>query len=455
VLEILSHTTNQPSRIKRCPARPSGAPRLHVVERPPLRVEQGRAEIEDVARGLAHQRERGRTPRAEASGQRALLESEMRLELVRQHPHRDVVRQADDLDRLDAMVGRGALDAAEQLLDSRVGLLLSTECRKIDGPKGRPRGARTLGGKSKDCVLIAALQVEKRLSSEIPRRWVFLGEAPAVGEDVRTADPILAPDMGMPVNPHRCAARRDEIIKIGGVSPIQPIVGKQRIQARAARRVMRHDDRPLSGSARAESPQRRRLAVEGGKRVGRTKSREDGPALVVSRATFHKEELAAALSRSLHGIGIAPLKIRPQRCPEDQHAAQVRALAIEDEEPRQMAAENCRRVIDHAFVVVMVAGYEDDAGVIGARLVGEAQHALALRSRVAVVTGGLENSGVAQIARDNQHIPVFQRQREVLGLKVQIAQVVETHRVPQSPGAEDTMRRDNAMTIYFRPISLR
>jgi hypothetical protein len=50
---------------------------------------------------------------------------------------------------------------------------------------------------------------------------------------------------------------------------------------------------------------------------------------------------------------------------------------------------------------------------------------------------------------------VFQRQREVLGLKVQIAQVVETHRVPQSPGAEDTMRRDNAMTIYFRPISLR
>src|SRR5208337_532580 len=107
--------TNQPSGIKRCPARPSGAPRLHVVERPPLRVEQGRAEIEDVARALAHQRERGRTPRAEAPGL-VLLEREMGLELLRQHPHPDVVRQANDLDHLDAMVGGGALDAPEQLL---------------------------------------------------------------------------------------------------------------------------------------------------------------------------------------------------------------------------------------------------------------------------------------------------------------------------------------------------
>ena len=100
-----------------------------------------------------------------------------------------------------------------------------------------------------------------------------------------------------------------------------------------------------------------------------------------------------------------------------------------------MAAENRRSVIDHAFVVVMVAGYEDDAGVMGARPVGEAQHALALHSRVTVVRGRLENSGVAQIARDNQHIPALKRQREVLGFKVQIAQIVEPHRRPQSPGA--------------------
>jgi hypothetical protein len=160
---------------------------------------------------------------------------------------------------------------------------------------------------------------------------------------------------------------------------------------------------------------------------------------------FHKEELAATLSRSLHGVGIAPLKIGPQRCPEDQNAAEVRALAIEDEEPRQMAAENRRRVIDHAFVMVMVAGYEDDAGVIGARPVSEAQHALALHSRVTVVRGRVENSGVAQIARDNQHIPAFKRQREVLGFKVQIAQIVEPHRRPPNHQArDDTTRRDEA-----------
>ncbi len=44
------------------------------------------------------------------------LESKLRVEFLRQILHPNIFRQADDLDRLDAMVGGGAQDALEQLL---------------------------------------------------------------------------------------------------------------------------------------------------------------------------------------------------------------------------------------------------------------------------------------------------------------------------------------------------
>ena len=77
-------------------------------------VEQRGAEIERIARGFAHQRQRGRPTRGQAAGQRALLERELGLELLRQALHPNVVGQADDLDRLDAVIGRSAPDALEQ-----------------------------------------------------------------------------------------------------------------------------------------------------------------------------------------------------------------------------------------------------------------------------------------------------------------------------------------------------
>src|SRR5271165_897302 len=83
---------------------------------PDLGVEQGRAEVEHVAGGLPDERERRRPARGQAAGQRVLLEGELRLELLRQALHADIVGQADDLDRLDAVVSCGALDALEQLL---------------------------------------------------------------------------------------------------------------------------------------------------------------------------------------------------------------------------------------------------------------------------------------------------------------------------------------------------
>src|ERR1700733_737893 len=85
-------------------------------QRPPMGVEQRRAKVERVARGFPNQRKRSRPARREAAGQRILLESELRAEFLRQVLHAGVVGQADDLDRLDAMVGGGAQDALEQLL---------------------------------------------------------------------------------------------------------------------------------------------------------------------------------------------------------------------------------------------------------------------------------------------------------------------------------------------------
>ena len=67
-------------------------------------------------------------------------------------------------------------------------------------------------------------------------------------------------------------------------------------------------------------------------------------------------EFWQALSEGRPAIG--PIEAVDRSAFRFQNAAEVRALAIQDEEPRQMAAENRRRVIDHAFVVVMVAGYE-------------------------------------------------------------------------------------------------
>ncbi len=81
-----------------------------------LRVDQGSAEVQHVAGGFPHQREGGRPAGGQAAGQRIFLEGEHRLELLRQALHPDIVGRADDVDRLDPVVARGALDALEQLL---------------------------------------------------------------------------------------------------------------------------------------------------------------------------------------------------------------------------------------------------------------------------------------------------------------------------------------------------
>ncbi len=79
---------------------------------------------------------------------RALLEGEVGLELLRQHPHADVVGQTDDLDRLDAVVGRSALDALDKLLtdpatavglfngEGRFGLDVAAERRLLAPDRG-------------------------------------------------------------------------------------------------------------------------------------------------------------------------------------------------------------------------------------------------------------------------------------------------------------------------------
>src|SRR5271166_3606658 len=102
-----------------CPIRrlsPSAAVALRVGQGPHLGVEQGRAEVQHVAGSLPHQGERRRAAGGQPAGQRILLEGEVGLELLRQALHADIVGQADDLDRLDAVIARGALDAPEQLL---------------------------------------------------------------------------------------------------------------------------------------------------------------------------------------------------------------------------------------------------------------------------------------------------------------------------------------------------
>src|SRR5271165_4171499 len=97
-------------------ARSSGAFFFRRPQGPDLGVEQRGAEVEHVAGGLPDERERRRPPRGQAAGQRVLLEGELRLELLRQALHADIVGQADDLDRLDAVIARGALDPPEELL---------------------------------------------------------------------------------------------------------------------------------------------------------------------------------------------------------------------------------------------------------------------------------------------------------------------------------------------------
>src|SRR5271166_6143407 len=102
-----------------CPIRrlsPSAAVALRVGQGPHLGVEQGRAEVQHVAGSLPHQGERRRAAGGQPAGQRILLEGEVGLELLRQALHADIVGQADDLDRLDAVIARSALDAPEQLL---------------------------------------------------------------------------------------------------------------------------------------------------------------------------------------------------------------------------------------------------------------------------------------------------------------------------------------------------
>src|SRR3984885_351427 len=79
-------------------------------------VEKGGAKVERVARGLPDQRKRGRRASREAARQPVFLKSEMRAKLPRQVLHPDIFGQADDLDRLHAMIGGGAQDALEQLL---------------------------------------------------------------------------------------------------------------------------------------------------------------------------------------------------------------------------------------------------------------------------------------------------------------------------------------------------
>jgi hypothetical protein len=59
----------------------------------------------------------------------------MRVEFLSQVLHPDVLRQADDLDRLDAMVGGGAQDALEQLLADAaapIGLVDRERCLGVD-----------------------------------------------------------------------------------------------------------------------------------------------------------------------------------------------------------------------------------------------------------------------------------------------------------------------------------
>src|SRR5882757_9369541 len=84
--------------------------------RPPVGVEQGSAKVERIAGDFTEERQRGRPARRQAAGQRIRFKSKLRVEFLRQVLHADVIRQADDLDRLDAVVGGGAQDALEQLL---------------------------------------------------------------------------------------------------------------------------------------------------------------------------------------------------------------------------------------------------------------------------------------------------------------------------------------------------
>src|ERR1700733_2047215 len=84
--------------------------------RSPVGVKQRGAKVERIAGDFTEQRQCGWRARRQAAGQPILLESEMRLKLLRQLLHADVFGQADDLDRFHAMIGGGAQDALEQLL---------------------------------------------------------------------------------------------------------------------------------------------------------------------------------------------------------------------------------------------------------------------------------------------------------------------------------------------------
>ena len=110
-------------------------------DRPPVRIEQCGAEVERVARGFPDQRKRGRPTRRETAGQRILLEGEPRFEFPRQILHADVFWQADDLDRLDAVVGGGAQDALEQhLADAPAAIAVVDRERRLGMDMAAERG---------------------------------------------------------------------------------------------------------------------------------------------------------------------------------------------------------------------------------------------------------------------------------------------------------------------------
>ena len=68
----------------------------------------------------------------------------MRLEFLRQVLHADVFGQADDLDRLDAMVGGGAQDALEQLLANAAAAIAVVDRERRLGMNVAPNGACSL-----------------------------------------------------------------------------------------------------------------------------------------------------------------------------------------------------------------------------------------------------------------------------------------------------------------------
>ena len=68
----------------------------------------------------------------------------MRLKLLSQGLHADIFGQADDLDRLDAVVGGGAQDALEQLLADAAAAIPVVDGKRRLGMDMAPNGACSL-----------------------------------------------------------------------------------------------------------------------------------------------------------------------------------------------------------------------------------------------------------------------------------------------------------------------